>query len=74
MAKENVAQEHTTTEEEETIVRNWQSDGIGSDGSYHSPEDELGHLLQNKGLGKVQMTVTPIIFLSSKRYDNPRVS
>jgi hypothetical protein len=52
MVTENVAQEHTTTEEDEAIVRNWQSDGTGSDGSYHSPEDELGHLLQKRGAQK----------------------
>jgi hypothetical protein len=44
-APENIAQEHTTTEEEEAIVRNWLSDGASSDASYHSPDDELDHLL-----------------------------
>jgi hypothetical protein len=53
MATENAAQEHTVTEEEEVIVRNWQSFGANSDGSYHSPDDELGHLLQKRGLRKV---------------------
>jgi hypothetical protein len=48
MATENVAQEHTATEEEEAIVRNWQSDGANSDESYHSPEDELSHLLPKR--------------------------
>jgi hypothetical protein len=51
-ATENVAQEHTATEAEETIVRNWHSDGASSDGSYHSTEDGLGHLLQNRGTQK----------------------
>jgi hypothetical protein len=71
MAMENAAQKHTTVEEEEAIMKNWQSGGLGSDESYHSPEDELSHLLEKRGLAKVQMTVTPTIFLSSKRYDNP---
>jgi hypothetical protein len=71
MPTENATQEHTVTEEEEVIVRNWQSFGANSDGSYHSSDDELGHLLQKRGLRKVQMIMTPIIFLSSKRYDNP---
>jgi hypothetical protein len=71
MAMEKVAQEHNVTEDEEAIVRNWQSDGVSSDGSYHNPKDEFGHLLHKRGLKKVQMTVIPIIFLSSKRYDNP---
>jgi hypothetical protein len=35
MATENVAQEHIAIEEEEAIVRNWQSDGTSSDGPYH---------------------------------------
>jgi hypothetical protein len=52
MATENVTQEHTATEEEEVIVRNWQSDGTNSDGSCHSPEDKLGHLLEKKGAQK----------------------
>jgi hypothetical protein len=59
MMMENVPQEHTTTEEEEAIMRNWQSDGASSDGSYHSPdgsyhspEDELGHLLSKRGARK----------------------
>jgi hypothetical protein len=52
MATENAAQEHT----EEAIVMNWQSDDSNSDGSknngsprlWHSPEDELGHLLDKR--------------------------
>jgi hypothetical protein len=45
MLTENAAKEHTMVEEEEAIMKNLQSNGSGSDGSYHSPEDELGHLL-----------------------------
>jgi hypothetical protein len=46
---ENGAKEHTTVEEEEAIMKNLQSGGSGSsDGSYHSPEDELGHLLEKQ--------------------------
>jgi hypothetical protein len=52
MMMENAAQEHTAIEEEETIVRNKQSDGASSDGSYHSPEDKLDHLLQKRGAQK----------------------
>jgi hypothetical protein len=39
MVRENAAQGHTTVKEEEAIMKNWQSDGSGSNGSYHSPED-----------------------------------
>jgi hypothetical protein len=49
MMTENVAQEHTTAEEEEAIMRNLQSDCASSDGSYHRPEDELNHLLPKWG-------------------------
>jgi hypothetical protein len=49
MTTENAAQEHIVAEEEEVIVKNWQSDDCSSDGSYHSPEDELGHLLEKRG-------------------------
>jgi hypothetical protein len=45
---ENAAQGHTTIEEEEAIMKNLQSDGSGSDGSYHSPEDKLDHLLEKR--------------------------
>jgi hypothetical protein len=45
MVMENAAQEHIVAEEEEVIMKNWQSDGCSSDRSYHSSEDELGHLL-----------------------------
>jgi hypothetical protein len=68
MLMENAAQGHPTVEEEEAITENWQSDDSGS---YHSPEDELGHLLEKTGLKKVQLTMTPTIFLSSRRYGNP---
>jgi hypothetical protein len=73
MAIENVAQGHTTVDEEEVAVEmNWQFDDFnnnGSDnrGSYENLENELGYLLQKRGLEKVQMNETPIIFLS-KRY------
>jgi hypothetical protein len=33
-------------------VRNWHSDSASSDGSYHSPEYELGHLLEKGGEGQ----------------------
>jgi hypothetical protein len=75
MATENVAERHTTADEEGvTVAMNWQSDdsnnnGSDNTGSYESPEDELGYLLQKRGLEKVQMNETPIIFLR-KRYGN----
>jgi hypothetical protein len=49
MATENAAQEHTTVEEEEAIMKNLQSD---YDGSYHSPENKLGHLLKKRAAQK----------------------
>jgi hypothetical protein len=58
MATENVAERHTTADEEEVvIVMNWKSndsDNNGSDnsGSHENPEDELGHLLQKSGAQK----------------------
>jgi hypothetical protein len=75
MAMENATGRHTTADEEEgAVAMNWQSgdsDNNGSDnsGSYENPEDELGYLLQKRGLEKVQMNETPIIFLR-KRYDS----
>jgi hypothetical protein len=49
MSIENVAQGHTTVEEEEAIMKKLQSGGLGSSsGSYHSPEDEFTHLLPMK--------------------------
>jgi hypothetical protein len=51
-APKNAAQEHTMTREEEAIVRNWRSNEASSVGSYHSPEDEFGHLLQKRGAQK----------------------
>jgi hypothetical protein len=47
---------------------NWQSDNSNNNesdnsGSYESPEDKLGYLLQKKGLQKVQMNETLIIFM-----------
>jgi hypothetical protein len=73
MAIENAAERHTTANEEEAAVAmNWQSgnsdnNGSNNSGSYENPEDELGYLLQKRGLEKVQMNETPIIFLR-KRY------
>jgi hypothetical protein len=73
MAMENVTEHHSTADEEESAVAmNWQSgdsDSNGSDnsGSYENPEDELSYLLQKRGLKKVQMNETPIVFLR-KRY------
>jgi hypothetical protein len=54
MAMENAAQGHTTIDEEEVaVVMNWQSsdsnnNGSDNSGSYESPEDELGYLLQKR--------------------------
>jgi hypothetical protein len=73
MVTENAAQGHTTVDEEEAAVAmNWQFDdsnnnGSGNSGSYESLENELGYLLQKRGLKKVQMNETPIVFLR-KRY------
>jgi hypothetical protein len=53
-----VAQGYTTIDEEEVVVvMNWQSgdsnnNGSDNSGSYESPEDELGYLLQKKGARK----------------------
>jgi hypothetical protein len=33
-------------------MKNWQSGGFGFDGSYHSPEGELDHLLETRGAQK----------------------
>jgi hypothetical protein len=58
MATENVAQDHTTVDEEEvTVEMNWQfgdSNNNGSDNSesYKNPEDELDYLLQKRGARK----------------------
>jgi hypothetical protein len=58
MAMENVAQGHTTVDEEEVAIEmNWQfgdSNNNGSDnsGSYENPEDEFGYLLQKGGGSK----------------------
>jgi hypothetical protein len=55
---ENMAERHTTADEEEAVVvMNWQSgnsDNNGSDnsGSYENSEDELGYLLQKRGARK----------------------
>jgi hypothetical protein len=56
MATENVAQGHTTIDEEEVAVElNWQfgdsnNNGSENSGSYENPEDELGYLLQKRGV------------------------
>jgi hypothetical protein len=82
MATKKATQEYTTVEEEEVIVMNSQSIDSNSDGSknigsprlWHSPDDKLNHLLEKRGGGglkKVQMIMTPIIFLRNKRYGNP---
>jgi hypothetical protein len=58
MTMENMAERHTTADEEEAVVvMNWQSgnsDNNGSDnsGSYENSEDELGYLLQKRGARK----------------------
>jgi hypothetical protein len=63
-----VAQGHTIIDEEEGVIAmNWQSsdsnnNGSDNSGSYESLEDELGYILQKRGLKKVQMNETPIIF------------
>jgi uncharacterized GH25 family protein len=73
MVTENVAQGHTTVDEEEVVVElNGQfsdsnNNGSENSGSYENPEDELCYLLQKRGLEKVQMNETPNIFLR-KRY------
>jgi hypothetical protein len=75
MVTENATQGHTTVDEEEVAVElNWQfsdsnNNGSKNSGSYENPEDELGYLLQKRGLKKVQMNETLIIFLR-KRYDS----
>jgi hypothetical protein len=38
--------------EEEATIKNWQSYDTGSDGSYHSLEDELNHLLEKREVRK----------------------
>jgi hypothetical protein len=51
MATENVAQGHTTIDEEEvTVEMNWQfgnpnNNGSDNSGSYENPKDKLGYLL-----------------------------
>jgi hypothetical protein len=73
MATENAAERHTTADEEVvTVAMNWQSDNSDNNGSdnsrsYENSDDELSYLLQKRGLEKVQMNETPIIFLR-KRY------
>jgi hypothetical protein len=68
MVMENATECHTIANEEEaTVAMNLQSGDSDNSGSYESPEDELGYLLHKRGLEKVQMNETPIIFLR-KRY------
>jgi hypothetical protein len=58
MTIENMAERHTTADEEEAVVAmNWQSDnsdnnGSDNSGSYENSEDELGYLLQKRGAQK----------------------
>jgi hypothetical protein len=55
MSTKNMAQGHTTVEEEDEaiIMKNLQSGGSGSSsGSYHSPKDEFAHLLPKKRVRK----------------------
>jgi hypothetical protein len=51
---EKVAQGHTTVEvEKEVVMMNLQLGGSSSSsGLYHSPEDELGHILLKRGARK----------------------
>ena len=54
MVTENVAQGHTTVDEEKvTVELNWQfgdsnNNGSKNSGSYENPEDELSYLLQKR--------------------------
>jgi hypothetical protein len=58
MATENVAQGHTTVDEEEVVVElnrqfgDSNNNGSKNSGSYENPEDELGYLLQKRGAQK----------------------
>jgi hypothetical protein len=58
MVTENAAQGHSTVDEEEVVVElNWQfgdsnNNGSKNSGSYESPDDELGYLLQKRGAWK----------------------
>jgi hypothetical protein len=58
MTTENMAERHTTADEEEAAVAmNWQSDnsdnnGSDNSGSYENSDDELGYLLQKRGAQK----------------------
>jgi hypothetical protein len=58
MVMENVAQGHTTVDEEEAAVAmNWQSVDSNNNesdnrGSYESPDDEFGFLLLKRGAQK----------------------
>jgi hypothetical protein len=75
MVTENAIEHHTTANEQEAAVAmKWQSgdsnnNGCDNSGSYENPDDELGYLLYKRGLKKVQMNETLIIFLR-KRYDS----
>jgi hypothetical protein len=78
MVTENAPQGHTTINEvEAAVAMNWQSDDSNNNwsdnsGSYESLEDELDYLLQKRGLEKVHMNETLIIFLR-KRYGSAEV-
>jgi hypothetical protein len=58
MVTENVAQGHTTVDEEEVAVElnrqfgDSNNNGSKNSGSYENPEDELGYLLQKRGAQK----------------------
>jgi hypothetical protein len=66
MSTKNATQGHTTIEEKESIMKNLQSDGLGSDGSYHSSEDELNHLLQKRGAQKCSDDCDPDYILEQQ--------
>jgi hypothetical protein len=77
MSMKNAAQGHTTVEEEDKtiIMKNLQSGGsvLPQDRTIAPRINSLTYY-RRRGLKKVQMAVTPTIFLSRKRYGNPRVS
>jgi hypothetical protein len=47
-------------------MKNLQSNGSGSDGSYHSSEDELDHLLQKRGAQKCSDDCDPDYILEQQ--------
>jgi hypothetical protein len=48
MGTENATQEHTLAEEEEAIIKNWQSDDSDSDRSYQ-PRGQTQSLIREEG-------------------------